>query len=374
MDRQTILIVEDHKPLRTALRAVLEAEGYRVHPVSNGSEALESMGDQQPDLIVSDVLMPKMDGYDFYRAVRARQEWVSIPFIFLTVKASHDDVLKGKALGADDYLIKPLDPEELLVTIEAQLGRADAVHAAVATEFEELKEELVTVLGHELRTPLTYIRCYTDLALESTSSQGEDAEVYWSGVQQGADRLARLAEDVALLAQLGTDQALENLRTKMVVCRDLGDMLDIVVRQHEKLAEEQGIALRAEVSQDLPAVRLHVPFFVDALSRLVNNAIKFSDGEGKRVIVRGRRAGAAVEVAVVDEGVGIPLEEIDHLFERFHQIGREEMEQQGLGLGLTIAQRLIEMHDGEITVESTPGEGSTFVIRLPLAGEGVNTK
>jgi signal transduction histidine kinase len=364
VDRQTILIVEDHKPLRTALRAVLEAEGYRVRAVANGSEALYNMEDQRPALIVSDVLMPEMNGYDFYRAVRARQEWVSIPFIFLTVKASHDDVLKGKALGADDYLIKPLDPEELLVTIEAQLGRADAVHAAAATEFEEL----VTVLGHELRTPLTYIRCYADLALESTSSRGEDTEVYWSGIRQGADRLARLAEDVALLAQLGTDQALENLRAKMVVCHDLGEMLDIVVRQHEKLAEEHGIALRLEVSQDLPAVRLHAPFFVDALSRLLDNAIKFSGGEGKHVIVRGRRTGAGVEVAVVDEGVGIPAGEIGHLFERFHQIGREEMEQQGLGLGLAIAQRLIEVHDGEITVESMPGEGSTFAIRLPVAG------
>jgi signal transduction histidine kinase len=365
VDRQTILIVEDYQSLRAALRALLEAEDYRVRTASNGCEALEVMEGECPDLIVSDIRMPEMNGYDFYRAVRAQQEWVSIPFIFLTVKASRDDVLKGKALGADDYLTKPLDPKDLLVTIAAQLGRADAVQAAAATEFEELREELVTVLGHELRTPLTYIRCYADLALENVSSRDEDAEAYWNGVRHGADRLTRLAEDVALLAQLGTDRALENLRTKATTRDDLGEILEVVVHQYKESAAEHGLTLRAEVEPDLPVVRLHAPLLVDALSRLVDNAIKFSLDEGKQIVVRGRRLGDEVEIAVVDEGVGIPPQKMTHLFDRFHQIEREKMEQQGMGLGLAIARRLIEMHDGEIKVESAPGEGSTFSIRLP---------
>jgi len=176
-----------------------------------------------------------------------------------------------------------------------------------------------------------------------------------------------LAEDVALLAQLGTDQALENLRAKMVVRNDLDEVVDVVVRRYGDLANDQGVTLNTEMESDLPPVRIYAPFFVDALGRLVDNAIKFSRGAGKRATVKARRAGRMVEVAVEDEGVGIPPEEIPHLFDRFHQIGREEMEQQGLGLGLAIAQRLVEMHDGEIAVESTPGQGSTFAIRLPVA-------
>jgi signal transduction histidine kinase len=289
------------------------------------------------------------------------------------VKASREDVLKGKALGADDYLIKPLDPEELLVTVQAQLGRADAVHAAAATEFEELKEELVMVLGHELRTPLTYIRCYADLALENAISPDGEAKTYWNGVRQGADRLARLAEDVALMAQLGTDRAPETLGMKMVARQDLPELVDTVVDQCEERAAEQGVVLSTEVEPDLPPVRLHAPFFVDALSRLVDNAIKFSGSQGGQATVRARRGASQgdvashIEIAVIDEGVGISPKEIPCLFDRFHQIDRDEMEQQGLGLGLAIAQRLIEMHDGEIAVESTPGEGSTFTIRLPVA-------
>jgi signal transduction histidine kinase len=112
-------------------------------------------------------------------------------------------------------------------------------------------------------------------------------------------------------------------------------------------------------------MQLCEPFFVDALGRLVDNGIKFSRGKGKRVTVNARVVGEWVEVAVSDEGVGISPDDLVYLFERFHQIGRRQMEQQGSGLGLVIAQELIRLHGGEITVESTLGEGSTFTIRLP---------
>jgi signal transduction histidine kinase len=367
MDQQTVLIVEDHPPLREALRSILEADGYRVWIASDGSEALRSLEERLPDLIVSDILMPEMDGYAFCQAVRAREEWASIPFVFLTVKAKRDDILKGKALGVDDYLTKPLHPRELLVTIRAQLGRAEAMQAAAATEFEALKEDLVTVLGHELRTPLTYIRCYADLALENTTSDDEEAEAYWSGVRHGADRLTRLAEDVALLTQLGTEEALNNLRAKMDVREDLGEILRLVVCEYEVLAMDEGIALEAEIEADLPPVHLQTSLFVDAVGRLLDNAIKFSRGKEGSVSLRAQRVDDGAEIAVTDEGVGIPAEEMAHLFDRFHQIDREDLEQQGLGIGLALAQRVIEMHQGEITAESEWGEGSTFTIRLPAA-------
>ena len=155
----TILIVDDDEPLREALRMILEAEGYEAFAVSNGREALTWMESHRPDAIVSDILMPEMDGYDFYRAVRARKAWVAMPFVFLTVMTAHEDGVRARTLGADAYLTKPLEPEELLGTIRHLLERSEALQAAAAAEFEELKDELVTVLGHELRTPLTYIRC-----------------------------------------------------------------------------------------------------------------------------------------------------------------------------------------------------------------------
>jgi signal transduction histidine kinase len=362
----SILVVDDHEPLREALRHILENEGFEAAAVPNGKEALLWMEAHRPDAVVSDILMPQMDGYEFYRAVRERQEWTAIPFVFLTVKADREEAVKARTLGADAYLTKPLEPSELVGTIRGLLKRAEAIQAAAAAEFEELKDELVTVLGHELRTPLTYIRCYADMALRDAPAEDEQVGTYWAGVRQGADRLTRLAEDIEMLVQLGTDQGRVSLQDGMRVRPDVTDILTVVGEQYEALAARRGITLETTVEPNLPPLRLDAPLFVDALSRLLDNAIKFSRDKGKRISFGARCCDGSVEVSIADEGVGIAPDEMDHLFDRLHQIERDEMEQDGLGLGLFIARRLIDLHDGEITVESMPGEGSTFLIRMPL--------
>jgi signal transduction histidine kinase len=318
--------------------------------------------------------MRPITGYQFYQRVRARQDWISIPFIFLTVKTSREDMLRAKALGVEDYLTKPFDPQELLVTVRAQLARSEALEEAAGAEMEELKDQIVKVLGHELRTPLTYIRCYADLARESASRlPNGNLEKHLSGLRHGADRLTVLAEDIVLLTQLGTKHAEEGFWRNLPLCHDLGEVLEDLAPQYARQAAEHGVTLTTTAEPDLPPVCLHPPYFANALGRLIDNAIKFSHEADDRVIVSARRVRDWVEVAVSDEGVGIPAEKIPTLFERFRQIGRQEMEQQGMGLGLVIARRLIDLHHGEITVESTAGRGSTFTIRLPAADAGPGT-
>jgi two-component system sensor histidine kinase/response regulator len=368
MDRKHILVVEDHGPLRAAIQNVLESENYVVLTATDGMQALQVMEGARPDLILADIVMPKMDGYDLYKAIRARPEWTSIPFIFLTSKAEREDVLKGKAMGVEDYLTKPFDPEELEVAVRARLERAQAIRESTEAEFEQLKQQIITILGHELRTPLTYICGYTDLALEDIPSLSPDLlQEFLQAVRQGADRLTRLVNDLLLLVRLDTGRAAEEFRLLAQVRYDPGAIVERTVQHYEEQTAAQGLTLEMKVEPDLPPVWLCEPLFVDALSRLVDNAIKFSPREGKHATVSARLTEGWVEVAVTDEGVGIPPEEIPHLFERFRQINRERMEQQGVGLGLAIAQELIRLHGGEIAVESTLGEGSTFIIRLPLA-------
>ncbi len=369
MHGQRILVVEDHGPLLAAIRSILEAEGYTAFTASDGVQALQMMDEVCPDLIVADIMMPRMDGYAFYEAVRARPEWVPIPFIFLTAKADKEDILKGKSLGAEDYIAKPFDPQELMVAVRARLGRASAIREASEAEFDRLKQRIITILGHELRTPLTYVLGYTELALEDVSSLSPDTlQDFLLGIKRGADRLAQLVNDLLLLVQLDSGRAREEFHTLACVHRDLDAVVGRAVRQYEERAAAHGVTLEMRIEPDLPPVRLHEFFFADALGRLVDNGIKFSHREGKRVTVSVQEAEGWVEVAVSDEGVGIPPEEVLHLFERFRQIGREQMEQQGTGLGLVIARELICLHGGDIAVESTPGAGSTFAIRLPLGG------
>jgi two-component system sensor histidine kinase/response regulator len=368
-DSGHVLVVEDQPSLRTAIRLTLEAEGYAVSVANDGVQALQVMEEKTPGIIVADIMMPNMDGYEFYHAVRARPEWMSIPFIFLTARAQRADVIKGKALGVEDYLTKPVDPEELLVTVRARLARAQAIQENAEAKLDEIKQQIVTVLGHEMRTPLTYIRGYTELALDDIPSlPPELLEEFLQSISQGADRLTRLADDFLTLVRLDTGQAEREFRQLAEVRGDLAMIVKRTTDQYEPRAVAKGVTLEYLVQPNLPPVQLCEPLFADALGRLIDNAIKFSSGDGKRAVVSVQEMQGWVEIAVADEGPGISPDEIPRLFERFRQVDREKMEQQGVGLGLSIARGIIHLHGGEITLASTVGQGSTFTIRLPLAG------
>lgn len=351
-----------------AIKGILVSEGYDVSTATDGVQALEVMEDVLPDLILADIMMPRMDGYALYREVRAHPEWIPVPFVFLTAKSEREDKLKGKGLGAEDYITKPFDAEELIVSVRSRLGRARAIEEASEAEFEQLKEQIVTVLGHELRTPLTYVTGYTDLALEDVSSlTPEEVEKFLNGIKTGADRLNRLVEDLLLLVQIDSGRAEEEYQA--LVCR-YGNLDEIVMRTASQFtipAQEHHLSLDVDTEAALPAVRLCEPFFVDALGRLIENAVKFSGSRAEEVRIEARRQDDQAAVAVSDDGVGIPPEQQEHLFKRFRQINRDQLEQQGAGLGLAIAHELISLHGGEITVKSEPGVGSTFTILLPSA-------
>ncbi len=370
MNGQHILVVEDHKPMSRAIKGILESEGYTVTTATDGVEALDAMDQVRPDLILADIMMPRMDGYTLYERIRACADWVPIPFVFLTAKSEKEDKLKGKKLGAEDYITKPFDAEELIISVRSRLGRARAIEQASEAAFEQLKQQIVTVLGHELRTPLTYVTGYTDLALEDVSSlEHEEVEKFLNGIKVGADRLNRLVEDLLLLVQIDSGQAGEQFETLVARYGNLDEIIKRTAEKFVQLATENGVSLKTYAEADLPPVRLCEPFFQDALGRLIENGIKFSRNKGGEVRVGAKSSGEWVVVAVSDDGMGIPADEQDHLFERFRQINRDQQEQQGAGLGLAIAQELIHLHGGRIVVKSTLGEGSTFSIFLPQAEE-----
>jgi two-component system sensor histidine kinase/response regulator len=366
VDKQRILVVDDHEPLLTAIQGILEEEGYAVFTATDGTEALNMMEEVYPSLIIADIMMPRMDGYALYEAIRARSEWVAIPFIFLTAKAEREDKLKGKSLGAEDYLTKPFDPEELVVAVGSRLGRARDIQEAADAQFDHLKRQIANVLGHELRTPLTYVRGYTELALEEVSST-DALQDFLLGIKRGADRLNRLVEDLMMVVQVDTGRAAEEYNMLVHEHPDIGVVAEATVHRFREQAQEFDIALEFEGESDLPPVLVHESYFMNALGRLIDNGIKFSQGEGSKVTISTRATDEWVEISVADQGIGIAPKELEHIFERFRQIDRDRMEQQGSGLGLALATELIRLHGGEITVESELGKGSTFTIRLPIS-------
>lgn len=367
-----ILVVEDHRPLREIICDTLSEEGFRVTTAEDGQAALQLMERQRPDLIVADIMMPQMDGYEFYSAVQGTPEWISIPFIFLTAKAEREDILRGKTLGAEDYLTKPFDPETLIVTVKARLQRAQAIQSSLQLDFEQLKEKIIVLLSHELRTPLTYVRGYTELALEDAPELTPEQTVdFLSSIKRGVDRLGTLIEDLLLLVELDSGIKYLECQHNLEECENIGLVIGSLIDAHQGYAAQHKVRLEAHIPEGLPPVRLCQDFLVQALSRLIENGIKFraKRQEDSRVVITVSYDEEWIDIEIADNGVGIPAEELPRLFRSFYQVDRQRMEQQGAGLGLAIAAGLIRLQGGKISVSSTPGKGSTFTVKLPLNRE-----
>ncbi len=366
MVQPCILIVEDDPMLRDLLRVLLNRVGYDVLLASDGQKGLAQMQQRRPDLIIADIMMPIMDGYTFYETVRTHPEWVAIPFIFLTAKGAHDDVMRGKALGVEDYLVKPLSSEDLLTIVRARLKRANDVQQVVEEDAARLKARIVNILSHELRTPLTFINGYADLALTDAERLSDPQfRMLLDGIKRGSDRLTRLVADLLLIFELEAGIVGRIAEAEMEVCNDLGAVVELVAAGYEPEAERKGVILETHTSRQTPPVRLNPRYFSDALGRLISNAIKFSFSRPARVTMAMTLQSERIGIFVTDHGVGIAPESLRHLFEPFYQFDREEMEQQGMGIGLHIARQLIKLHGGDITAESQVGQGSTFTIWLP---------
>lgn len=359
-----ILLVDDEVSILESISDFLTYHNYVVTLASNGKQALEAMQHQVPDLIVSDIMMPDMDGYAFFKAVRRNQEWATIPFIFLTARGQRKDVRHGLGLGVDDYLAKPFEPEELLGAIQARLKRMQEIQQATFLEVERVKNQLLTVFSHELRTPLTYIYGYVSLLEEQADILNDDYfNMALSGLQRGAERLTRLVEDLMLLVRVDSGVA-----TAEVERRHLEVGLEHIMEPSLEKLRARAEAAQIELHVEYPeAFQLDcVPTYIDeVVTRLGGNAIKFNR-PGGNVWIQVQPQDEELLFTIRDDGVGIDPTDLDRVFNRFEQVNREKTEQQGLGLGLTISRALVEAHHGETWIESTPGQGTTISFVIPF--------
>lgn len=205
--KETLLIVEDNHILREGLRDILTYEGYNVLTAGDGQEALDQMSTISPDMIISDIAMPGMDGYSFFQNVRARNDWLAIPFVFLTARGERDDILTGKNLGAEDYLVKPLTRDELLTAVRSRLARS---HELRMVQLQQAYEASLTVLANaiDLRDPYTrgHIERVTDYSLALASQLG------WHGRKLEQLRFGAILHDIGKIfiheAQLFTNKPL----------------------------------------------------------------------------------------------------------------------------------------------------------------------
>ena len=368
MRSETILVVEDDPAVLDVLKEMLETAGFRVATGKNGVQGLAALAAARPDLVISDISMPEMDGYRFYEAVRAQSEWVGLPFIFLTGKGDDDEIREGRRLGVDDYLVKPVREADLLVAVRARLDRHAALEALRDQQVQDVKRTILRTLNHELRTPLTYLAGYAELLKElGPELSAEKIRLSVDGILAGSQRLVQLVEDLVLLVDLQTGAARSTWERERRRIEDLPVLLAQLVEKEVPRAQTRNVTVKAEVAPLLPCVVGQTELLLGAVSRLVDNAIKFSKKSGGEVVLSARPGGHGVVLEVRDTGIGMPAEELDRISEMFYQIDRATLEQRGSGVGLTIVRGIVALHGGELTVESEVGKGSTARVDLPTA-------
>jgi two-component system, sensor histidine kinase and response regulator len=365
-----VLVVEDDIHLLEGIRDILELDGYNVLTAENGNHGLEVLHNQStpPDLIVSDIMMPKMDGIQFLKEVRKENRWLEIPFIFLTAKGEKSDYQKGMRLGVDDYVVKPYDPGDLLIKIESRLERLRAVRNAHSEVMKGLKRQILTILNHEFRTPLTFVVAYADMLNEPDVTQ-KDILTYLKGVSDGAERLRNLIENFILLVEVETDDIQNTYNWRKRQVESINEVFTAACERVKLFEENKARTIDVQVEANIPAFEGDPEYLTTAITQLLHNAIKFYPAEKtgtNAIVLSAKMKDGNLVLSVQDQGRGIPKLELDNIWDSFYQIDRARNEDQGGGSGLTIVRGIAALHGGEVNVTSEPDAGSTFEIILPV--------
>jgi two-component system sensor kinase len=370
MIKGRILVVENEIFLLEGIREVLERENYEVLIAQNGIEGLALLenGDWRPDLILSDIMMPGMDGYQFLDVVRSEPRWVDIPFIFMTAKTERRDQNLARLKGVDDYLPKPFQMDELVLTVDSKLKRHSELRNFHTAELRDLKSNIMTILHHELRTPLTYVIGYSELLQGNADMDPSQFRNLMLKIDKGAQRLRNLIENFIMLVELQTDTAAANFELNTVVMHYHDTFRHLIDNYHE-IARAENMEFIAEIDPATPPILSNSGYLVKVMDCLLDNAIKFSS-PGNTVIFRVRpfvnsQGYQFAAFHVIDEGIGISEEALPKIFDPFFQAIRRQQEHPGTGSGLAIAQGLVELHKGKILVKSELDQGSHFSVIIP---------
>lgn len=361
ISRSRILVVEDQADLRDNLADFLRLENFFVDAASSGREALDLMEETCPDLVLSDISMPEGDGLWLVKELKKNPVFCHIPVIFLTAWADRSNVRRGMEMGAADYITKPFQIEEVLGAVHAQLAKLSRAEIKLEKTRREVRKQVVGNLPHELLTPLNSILGPADL-LRSMPGELTVTEIADCGktIYSGAKNLERRVRNLLLCLELenGSDAHAnfhgESASPEEAVKSTIAALSDF----------HPGAAERIVVSGTGSAIAIPQSQIEKVLYEILDNALKFSPPE-ETVRVEIENAEKRMHFRITDQGVGISSIEIADITQ-FVQFRRKLQEQQGLGLGLAIARRLLEIHDGRLEIESAEGGPTIVKITLPL--------
>ncbi|GAB5046762.1 ATP-binding response regulator [Thermodesulfovibrio sp. TK110] len=351
--KQTILIVDDNIDTVELLRKRLRAEGYNTEEAYDGEEALKKVYESFPDLIVLDVMMPKMDGYEVCQRLKTDEKTMFIPVIMLTAKTDVESKVKGFDIGADDYVPKPFDYRELSARIRSLLARKETSEKAIEEKRTEAVRKLIDSLSHEIRNPIVSIAGFAKKVYDNLPP-GDPNKPYLMTILQESERLERLLREILNLKMIAIG-FMENVDPKVAIEEVLGEF--------GREIEDKIVEVETDF-RDVANVYIDKEHLKIVLRNIIKNAIEAMEKSEKRLLrISLEQAGNEILIKISDTGKGIPKELIKRIFDPFFT-----SKIYGPGLGLTVALTIIQYYRGFISVESEPGKGSTFIIKIPVKG------
>jgi signal transduction histidine kinase len=365
----SILVVDDEWQTVDTLAAILEQEKYIVHQATSGESALAILAKETIDLVLLDVSMGGLDGFETLARIRVHKKTKDMPVIFLTgyMRDSHH-MERGFSLGVNEYLVKPIETGELLVRVRSILRMTVA-----EKKVKQLQSDFFSMLVHDLRGPLTAISAFTQIMTEDKELKVENRVEMLNMVMSASDHMLEIINDILDLSKLESEYVSLNRETI-----DLSRVIRESVQRMKPLGMKKSLMIE-ENNHDKP-----IELYADeqklkqVMENLIGNAIKFSP-EGSKVIIAAEEIKEpkgtflshhvtvpSVAVSVTDSGVGIPEKEMPFLFDKYRQLSTAKMSpSKGSGLGLAICKNIVEAHSGKIWVESHEGKGSTFYFCIP---------
>lgn len=368
----TILIIDDEPALRLGLAAKIKRHGYDVVTACDGMDGMQKARDFLPDLIVSDVMMPPPNGFELRKMLSREPLLASIPFIFLTARTGVDDRVSGIRDGADDYITKPFDTEELLARVDALLRRVEVEQARGRDEMrelanqdmEKLKNEILQNFHHEMRTPLTNIVMPLELILNNRFENPEEQACFVRTALSNVDRLQSLVTDFILLTNIDHGN-LNRIRQQIEIQDHI--LTPIQKRMERYKAKQLRFITEIRGHGDILAPRRE---FTHAVIHLADNAFKFCPEGGTVKLVIDRNGNGGAIITVENEGTSIPAGLREKVFERYYQGSQGDNRQhEGLGVGLFMARAILESLGGNVSIL---GGESSCCVQAVLPNVGPN--
>lgn len=352
-----ILIVDDTPANLKVLTTMLKDNGYRVRPAISGPIALKAVQSAPPDLILLDIMMPGMDGYEVCAVLKGAAATQDIPVIFISALDETWDKVKAFKAGAVDYITKPFQIEEVLARIHTHLVLDQQRKEILA--LNSLKDLLIRTVSHDLKNPINNVMGYAEIILtqEDVAQSREHTARLVQSIYQTADHMHNL---VSRLLDLSSIEEGKSFELNLISLRDV---VELQLSQFELQIAQKQLNLTAELAETGTLILGDQHWIGEAFGNLLSNAIKYTPDKGSLKVILAPE-GEMVKLAVQDSGLGIPADSIPHLFDKFYRVDAHKGIK-GTGLGLSIAQAIIARHQGNIKVESELHRGSTFTILIP---------